>query len=116
MEYIEYSLKIFSGLIVVIPLVLKLIEYVQKAVKERNWNKMLELVMGYMVVAEEKFSTGVERKEWVLAMMKASADTINYDLDMEAISDLIDNLCSMTKKVNPPTDNKTATKSVSSPK
>ena len=41
-------------------------------------------------------------------MIKASADTINYDIDMDAISDLIDSLCNMSKVVNAPTQSKSA--------
>ena len=33
-------------------------------------------------------------------MVKGSADTINYDIDIEAISALIDSLCDMSKVVN----------------
>lgn len=61
-----------------------------------------DMVMNLMQTAETKFETGAERKEWVLAMVKASADTIDYDIDMDAISDLIDSLCNMSKVVNAP--------------
>lgn len=64
--------------------------------------KVLDMVMNLMQTAETKFETGAERKEWVLAMVKASADTIDYDIDMDAISDLIDSLCNMSKVVNAP--------------
>lgn len=104
MKWVELAVSIFAGLAVTIPLVVKLVEYVQKAVKEKNWNALLGMVMDYMEVAEEKFETGAERKEWVLAMVKASADTVNYDIDIAVISKLIDDLCSMTKVVNPPTE------------
>lgn len=89
-----------SGLAVAIPLVVQLVKYVQASVKEKNWNKLLNLVMSLMATAEKKFETGAERKEWVLAMVKASADEINYDVDMDALSDLIDSLCAMSKQVN----------------
>lgn len=46
---------------------------------------------------------GAERKEWVLAMLKASADGINYDIDYDAIADMIDSLCDMSKVINPAT-------------
>lgn len=75
---------------------------VQKAIREKNWSKVLNMVMNLMQTAETKFETGAERKEWVLAMVKASADTIDYDIDMDAISDLIDSLCNMSKVVNAP--------------
>ena len=100
MEWVKLALAIISGLATAIPLVIKLVEYVQKATKEKNWNKMLELVIDLMEEAETKFAEGADRKEWVLAMVKASADTINYDVDIEAVSAMIDSLCNMSKVVN----------------
>lgn len=106
MEWINYVVSILSGLAVAIPLVVKLVEYVKKAVKEKNWSQVLKLVMNLMTEAEKKFETGAEKKEWVLAMIKASADSINYDIDTNAISELIDSLCDMSKAVNAPSANK----------
>ena len=60
--------------------------------------------MNLMEEAETKFETGADRKEWVMMMIKASADTINYEIDMDEISKLIDSLCSMTKIVNGKTE------------
>lgn len=107
-SYINYIVAILTGLATAIPLVINLIKYVQKAVKEKNWNQVVKLVMNLMEEAETKFDNGADRKEWVLSMIKASADTINYDIDMDAISDLIDSLCSMSKVVNAPTQSKPA--------
>lgn len=104
MEWMNYAVSILSGLAVAIPLVVKLVEYVKKTVKERNWNQLLKLVMNLMAEAEKKFETGAEKKEWVIAMIKASADSINYDIDTDAIGELIDSLCDMTKAVNAPSD------------
>lgn len=100
MEWVKLALAIISGLATAIPLVIKLVEYVQKATKEKNWNKMLELVIDLMEQAETKFEEGADRKEWVLAMVKASADTINYDVDIDAVGAMIDSLCDMSKVVN----------------
>lgn len=99
---IQHILTIVSGLAVVIPLVIKLVEYVQKFIKEKNWTQLLSMVMDYMSEAEKNFSDGATRKEWVMTMVETSAKTLNYDLDMTVVSDLIDNLCSMSKSVNPP--------------
>lgn len=100
MEWLELIVSILAGLAASIPLVIKLVEFVQKAIKEKNWNVILNMVMNYMALAEKKFDNGAERKEWVLAMVQEAATTVNYDIDMAVISDLIDNLCSMSKKVN----------------
>lgn len=105
MEWMKYVLTIVSGLAAAIPLVIQLVKYVQMAVKERNWQKVLDMVISYMETAETKFGNGTERKEWVLAMVKASADTIDYDIDLEVIGDMIDSLSEMSKVVNPPVTN-----------
>ena len=100
MEWLELIASILAGLAVCIPLAIKLVKYVKIAVKEKNWGVVLNMVMNYMTIAEEKFNNGVDRKEWVLAMIEESAVTVNYDIDMAVISSMIDNLASMSKKVN----------------
>ncbi len=102
MDWMQLVVSILAGLATAIPLAIKLVEYVQKAVREKNWGEMLKMVMKYMETAEEKFDNGADRKEWVLAMVKASSETVNYDIDMSVISKLIDDLCDMSKSVNAP--------------
>ena len=103
MEWYEILISVLTGLAATIPLVIKLVEYVRKAVQEKNWNELLKLVMNLMEQAEAKFDNGDERREWVLMMVKASADTINYEIDLNVVAQMIDSLCAMTKVVNAPT-------------
>lgn len=103
MDWIKFVIAILSGLAIAIPLVIKLVEYVKKAVKEKNWNEVVKLIMDYMKIAEKKFTDGATRKEWVIAMVKTSAAGIEYDLDDVAIakiSDMIDNICDAAKIIN----------------
>ena len=90
MDWLEYVLSILPNLAVsivaIVTLTVKLVEYVKKAIKEKNWGEVLKLVMGYMETAEDKF------------------DTVNYDIDMDVISKLIDDLCDMSNVVNPPAE------------
>ena len=102
MEWYEILISVLTGLAATIPLVIKLVEYVRKAVQEKNWNELLKLVMNLMEQAEAKFDNGDERREWVLMMVKASADTINYEIDLNVVAQMIDSLCAMTKVVNAP--------------
>ena len=102
MELVNFLPDILVGLAISIPLVVALVKYVKKAIQEKNWNNLLKLVTNLMVEAEAKFATGSERREWVLAMVQASADTINYEIDIEEVGKLIDNLCAMSKLVNAP--------------
>ena len=104
MEWYEILISVLSGLVVTIPLVVKLVEYVRKAIIAKNWNHLLVLIMDLMSEAEGKFDTGLERKDWVMMAIKASADTINYDINMDEVSKLIDALCAMAKVVNVPVE------------
>ena len=102
MENLNYVLSIISGLCACIPLVLKIVQITKQYIKEKNWQKLLSLVMEWMQQAESKFKDGVEKKEWVLTMVKASAESINYNIDMTEVGKLIDALCDMSNVVNPP--------------
>lgn len=100
MKWLELLASILSGLAATIPLVYHLVKYVKQAIKEKNWTLVLSKVMELMAIAETKFEKGAERKEWVLAMLKAGADSINYDIDYVAIGEMIDSLCEMSKMIN----------------
>lgn len=102
-QIVNLVVAVLTGLAACIPLAVKLVQYVQKATQEKNWGALLGLVVDLMEEAEVKFADGATRKEWVMAMVQTSAEYINYPLDTEALSELIDALCDMTKIVNPPT-------------
>lgn len=97
---IDKILQIVISLCTIIPLIIELVKYIRKSVKEKNWQSMLQIAMNLMAEAETKFDSGAEKKEWVLSMIKASAKSINYDIDDESLSQLIDTIIGLTKKVN----------------
>ena len=104
MEWYEIVISVLTGIATAIPLIVKLVQYVQKSVKEKNWQNLLSLVTNLMEEAETKFDNGASRREWVLGMVEASAKTINYDVDLEEVGQLVDSLCAMTRIVNPPAE------------
>lgn len=95
---------VLSGMATAIPLLVKLIEYVEKARREKNWSKMIGLLMSLMDDAEGMFDAGEDKKAWVLSGMESLSDTLDYDVDLEAVSKMIDELCTFSKRVNPPED------------
>lgn len=99
-QIINIIVAVLSGLAACIPLVVKLVEYVKKATQEKNWAGLLGLVMKLIEQAEQKFTDGATRKEWVMAMVQTSAEYISYPLDTQALSDMIDELVKLTNKVN----------------
>lgn len=103
MDYINVAVSVLSGLAVCIPLVIKLADTVRQAVREKNWSSIVALAARYMVEAESLYKNGAEKKEWVMTMLQASAASMNYDLTEEnilKISDMIEEMCKMSKGVN----------------
>ena len=101
-NWIELIVTILSTLLMMIPLVIQLVKYVKQAIKEKNWKDLLELVTNLMKEAEGKFDNGSDRREWVITCVKATASTINYDIDIDVVGKLIDDLTAMSKIVNAP--------------
>ena len=100
MDILNLIIEILAGLAIVIPLVIELVKYVRKSALERNWTNLIQLVMDLMAAAEDKFDNGADRKQWVIAMVQASANAINYPISDKELGDLIDDLVKLTNKVN----------------
>ena len=98
--WMNIVLPIISGLIAAIPLVIKLVEMTQKVIKEKNWTAVMQLVLKLMAEAEKNYSTGAERKEYVLGSIKALQSTLNYEVDMDAIGAMIDSIIEASKQIN----------------
>lgn len=103
-NWITLIVAILSGIATAIPLIVQLVKYVQAAIKEKNWSAVLTIVMDLMKQAEEKFDNGADRKEWVLSMIESMSGSINYNIDIKQIGNMIDALCSMSKIVNAPAE------------
>jgi hypothetical protein len=93
-------LPIISGLVAAIPLVIKLVDLAQKAHKEKNWKTVVQLVLVLMKEAEQNHTNGADKKQYVMSSIKAMEKSLQYDIDEDAISELIDAVVDATKKIN----------------
>lgn len=102
-NYFDLVLSIIAGVAVCIPLAAKLVQAVRTAAKSGHWNEIVSMVAELMAQAEELYSSGADRKKWVMNMLPAAAQSIDYDLtadEIAKISLMIDELCHMAKSVN----------------
>ena len=98
--WVQIIIPIFTGLVACVPLAIKLVEWIQKASKEKNWTSLMQLVLKLMEEAETNYATGAERKEYVMDSINAIKGTLNYDVDMTVVSEMIDSIIEATKKIN----------------
>lgn len=102
-NWVEIVVSVLSGLAVCIPLVVQLVNSVRAAVQEKNWAKLMEMVLEMMEQAEKMFKTGADRKAWVMAGVESAALSCNYNYDAaakEKVSEMIDSICKAAKVVN----------------
>ena len=99
-KYIELIIAILSGLVATIPLAIQLVKYVKAAILEKNWSKVMKLVLNLMTEAEKNYATGAERKQYVISSIESIKDTLNYQVDMEQISQMIDAIVAASKTIN----------------
>ena len=103
--WIQIVISILTGVSILTPLIIKLVNVVKQASLEKNWNLLIKMAMDYMVEAEKNIATGAERKKWVVSMVIASAANINYPLtneDIQKLEDLVDAICDASKVINNP--------------
>lgn len=100
MDILNLILAIIAGLSSCIPLVISLVKYVREAIKEKNFGSIMKIVLDLIPEAEEKFKTGKERKEYIMNNIQSLSSTLEYDIDMDKISEMIDTIVDVTKKVN----------------
>ncbi len=104
----QFICIILAGAATAVPLVLQLVQYVKKSVQEKNWTRLLDLLLGLMEKAEGIFDTGEQRKAYVMTAIKNLADTIGYEMDEHDLGELIDDLCAMSKIINAAVKDRTA--------
>ena len=100
MEVFEIILSIVTGIATCIPLVIQLVKYIQAAAKEKNWGKLVVIVSNFIAEAETLFPDGASKKEYVINSVLNISKTIDYPVDKEMLGELIDNLVTLSNKVN----------------
>ena len=99
-DILSLILAIITGLSTAIPLAIQLVKYINLAIKERNFGKIMKIALELMAEAEENYATGAERKEYVMDSIRKLSDSLDYAVDFDAVSDMIDAIIESSKKIN----------------
>ena len=97
---LQFVCIILAGAATAVPLALQLVRYAKMAVEEKNWTKLLELVLELMKNAEEIYESGPQRRDYVIDAVMQLGQRVGYTMEEEALGKLIDDLCAMSKTVN----------------
>jgi hypothetical protein len=100
MDIVNLIVAIVSGIATCIPLVIQLGKYIKENAKSKNWSALMALVLNLMQEAEFKFTTGEERKQFVLSSIKSMEGTLNYDIDETVVASMIDSIIAMSNTIS----------------
>lgn len=70
MDKLELLMQIAVSLAAIIPLIVALIKFVVKSVKEKNWLQMVNLALKLIAEAESMFQTGADKKHMLCKWLK----------------------------------------------
>ena len=103
MSTLDIILSILIGICIIIPILIRLIKVLNESASKKEWKTIIELISKFCSEAEGLFDVGSEKKEYVVKMITSVADGVGLKLsdnDILYISNMIDALIEMTKKVN----------------
>ena len=99
-DILNLVLAIITGLSAAIPLAIQLVKYINLAIKEKNFGNIMKIALELMAEAEENYATGAERKEYVMDSIAKLSNSLDYDVDLDAVSAMIDAIVASSKKIN----------------
>lgn len=99
-DVLSLVLAIISGVTTCIPLIVQLVKYIKMAAAERNFGNIMKIVVDLMPEAEEKFSTGEARKQYVMSNIESLSNSLHYEVDLDKVSTMIDAIVAASKKIN----------------
>lgn len=100
MDILNLIFAILTGLSTAIPLIIQLVKYIKLAIREKNFGKIMKIVLELMAEAEANYQTGAERKKYVMDSITTLSNTLDYDVDLDAVSDMIDAIVASSKQIN----------------
>lgn len=95
--WLGFIIAVAAAAATLIPLGVALYKKMKGAVETNDWVPVMSLVISLMADAKERFEHGSDKKEWVLGQLRVIAQEMNYNLDEEAVSKLIDSICDLGK-------------------
>ena len=99
-EWIDLIIAICGAITVIVPLGINLYKAMVALIKEKNYAKILEIMKDAAVEAEKLYSTGAERRDYVLNILKVSCENLKVDYDENKLDTELTKFIDATKKIN----------------
>ena len=100
MDIVTVIISVVLICLPLIPLLVELIKYIKKYVAEKNWRKLLDLTLSLIKEAEQLYSSGADREDYVVGIVLTTAAEIGYAITEDEVRKIIREIIDVTKSVN----------------
>lgn len=97
---ITFIIGFIGAIVALIPVSIKLVKRGKELVKNKDWAKIKEIADTAMKTAESTGKTGAEKKEIVIAAVKAGCEKAGIVIDEKLLKDLVDYIDTTIEWVN----------------
>ena len=97
---ITFIIGFIGAIVALIPVSIKLVKRGKELIKNKDWAKIKEIADTAMKTAESTGKTGVEKKEIVIAAVKAGCAEAGIVIDEKLLKDLADYIDTTIEWVN----------------
>lgn len=97
---ITFIIGFIGAIVALIPVSIKLVKRGRELVKNKDWAKIKEIADTAMKTAESTGKTGAEKKEIVIAAVKAGCEKAGIVIDEKLLKDLADYIDTTIEWVN----------------
>ena len=91
-EKISLIIGLVVSIATAIPSIIQAIKATIELIKNRNWAKIVPIIDKAIAIAEATQKSGAQKKADVIAAVIAECKELNIDIDIQKISDYIDQM------------------------
>ena len=97
---ITFIIGFIGAIVAIFPLVVSIVKKSKELIKNKDWDKIKEIADAAMKKAEETGKTGAEKKEIVIAAVKAGCEDAGIIVDEQLLKNLADYIDATIEWVN----------------
>ena len=91
-EQIKLIIGLVVAIVTAIPSIIAAIKATWTLVKTKQWNKVMDIIDNAVAIAEATQKSGAQKKADVIASVTKTCKELNIDIDIQQVSDYIDQL------------------------
>ena len=92
LEKLSLLIGLIVSIVTAVPSIIQAVRTTIKLIKEKNWKKVMAIIDKAVAIAEATQKSGAQKKADVIAAVTAECKELNINIDIQQVSDYIDEI------------------------